>query len=412
MGNSLNKRKIINDPVYGFISIRDEIIFDLIEHPWFQRLRRIKQLGLTNLVYPGALHTRFHHAIGAMHLMSEAIEVLKYKGVKLTKQEEIGVIIAILLHDIGHGPFSHALEHSIVHKVTHEDISELFLDQLNIQFKGKLSTAIAIFRNTYEKPFLHQLVSSQLDVDRLDYLKRDSFYTGVSEGVVGSDRIIKMINVNNGQLVVDAKGIYSIEKFIVARRLMYWQVYLHKTVIGAESLLVNILKRAKFLALKNEFLFCTPAFSLFLYKKYSKLDFINNNDLLAHFAELDDNDVMTSIKVWVNHSDRILSQLCKKLINRDLFHVELQNEPFKEIEVKQVRERTAKVLRLRPNEIDYFVYGGIVENDAYRSDKIKISILFRDGCVKDIAKASDQIATYELLKTVRKYYLCYPKSIV
>ncbi len=288
MNSFPNKLKIFNDPIYGFVSIPYEIIYDLIDHPYFQRLRRIKQLGLTNLVYPGALHTRFHHAMGAMHLMTEAIEVLRAKGNEITDEEAKGVTIAILLHDIGHGPFSHALEHSIVNHITHEDISELFMNSLNEEFKGELSLAIRIFNNKYEKKFLHQLVSSQLDMDRLDYLKRDSFFTGVSEGVVSSDRIIKMLNVKNDELAVEAKGIYSIEKFIIARRLMYWQVYLHKTVISAESLLVNILKRAKELAEKQEELFCTPALKVFLYNKFSKNDFKTKPELLDSFAHLDD----------------------------------------------------------------------------------------------------------------------------
>ena len=344
MNTFSNKLKIFNDPIYGFVSLQYEIIFDLIDHPYFQRLRRIKQLGLTNLVYPGALHTRFHHAMGAMHLMGQAIDVIRSKGHAITEEEAKGVTIAILLHDIGHGPFSHALEHSIVSNVTHEDISELFMSRLNAEFNGQLSVAISIFQNKYKKKFLNQLVSSQLDMDRLDYLNRDSFFTGVSEGVVSSDRIIKMLNVVNDQLAIEAKGIYSIEKFIIARRLMYWQVYLHKTVLSAESLLVNILKRAKELAEKKVDLFCTPALHTFLYNKYSEKDFKTNPLLLDVFAKLDDNDIMTSIKVWTSHSDIVLSGLCKQLVDRKLFKVELQNQAFKEDKIKQHKERVNYII--------------------------------------------------------------------
>lgn len=404
-----NKLKIFNDPVYGFVSIPYEIIYDLIEHPYFQRLRRIKQLGLTNLVYPGALHTRFHHAMGAMHLMGQAIDVIRSKGHEITEEEAKGVTIAILLHDIGHGPFSHALEHSIVNNINHEDISELLMDRLNIEFKGELTLAIKIFQNKYKKKFLHQLVSSQLDMDRLDYLKRDSFFTGVAEGVISSDRIIKMLNVVNDQLAMEAKGIYSIEKFIIARRLMYWQVYLHKTVLSAENSLVNILKRAKDLAEKKVELFCTPALKTFLYNKYSKSDFIKKPELLNIFAQLDDNDIMTSVKVWASHKDKVLSMLCKQLVDRRLFKVELQNQAFKEEKIKIIKQEIKKRFNLSDSEANYFVLTGDVTNDAYRADKIRINILFKDGTVADIADASDQLSIDVLAKTVKKYYLCYPK---
>ncbi len=409
MNSFSNKLKIFNDPIYGFVSLQYEIIYDLIDHPYFQRLRRIKQLGLTNLVYPGALHTRFHHAMGAMHLMGQAIDVIRSKGHEITEEEAKGVTIAILLHDIGHGPFSHALEHSIVNNVTHEDISELFMSRLNQEFNGKLTLAINIFQNKYKKKFLHQLVSSQLDMDRLDYLNRDSFFTGVSEGVVSSDRIIKMLNVVNDQLAIEAKGIYSIEKFIIARRLMYWQVYLHKTVLSAESLLVNILKRAKDLAEKKVELFCTPALKIFLYNKYSENDFKKSPKLLDTFAQLDDYDIMTSIKVWVNHSDNVLSSLCKQLVDRKLFKVELQNQAFKDDKIKLIKQDIKKRFKLNDKEVNYFVLNGIVTNDAYRADKIRINILFKDGSVADIAEASDQLSIDVLSKTVKKHYLCYPK---
>lgn len=409
MNSFSNKRKIFNDPIYGFVSLPYEIIYDLIEHPYFQRLRRIKQLGLTNLVYPGALHTRFHHAMGAMHLMGEAIDVIRSKGTEITDEEAKAVTIAILLHDIGHGPFSHALEHSIVSNISHEAISELFMYRLNKEFKGELTLAIKIFQNKYHKKFLHQLVSSQLDMDRLDYLKRDSFFTGVSEGVVSSDRIIIMLNVVNDQLAVEAKGIYSIEKFIVARRLMYWQVYLHKTVLSAENLLVNILKRAKELAQKKEDLFCTPALKTFLYKQFTLQDFIKKPEILETFALLDDSDIMTSVKVWTTHKDAVLSKLCEQLVNRKLFKIELQNLPFKEEKIKEIKNKIKALYKLNDKQVNYFVFSGNVENDAYRADKISINILFKDGSVSDIANASDQLNIQVLAKTVKKYYLCYPK---
>ena len=404
------KLKIFNDPIYGFVSLRYEIIYDLIDHPYFQRLRRIKQLGSTNLVYPGALHTRFHHAMGAMHLMNQAIDVLRSKGNKITDAEAKGVTIAILLHDIGHGPFSHSLEHSIVNNISHEDISELFMTRLNKEFKGAWDLAIKIFQNTYHKIFLHQLVSSQLDMDRLDYLNRDSFFTGVSEGVVSSDRIIKMLNVANDQLVVEAKGIYSIEKFIIARRLMYWQVYLHKTVLSAESLLVMILKRAKELAEKKVELFCTPALKTFLYYKYSKKDFETKPDLLNQFALLDDYDIMASIKVWVSNEDSVLAMLSNQMVNRHLFKIELQNQPFTEEKINRKRKEIADRLNLTNEEAKYFVFTDNVTNNAYSADKIRINILFNDGKITDIIEASDQLSVDVMAKTVKKYYLCYPKE--
>lgn len=409
MNSFSNKLKIFNDPIYGFVSIPYEIIYDLIDHPWFQRLRRIKQLGLTNLVYPGALHTRFHHAMGAMHLMGQAIEVLRSKNHTITEEEAKGVTIAILLHDIGHGPYSHALEHSIVSNINHEDISELLMDRLNEEFKGELSLAIKIFQNKYKKKFLHQLVSSQLDMDRLDYLKRDSFFTGVSEGVISSDRIIKMLNVVNDELAIEAKGIYSIEKFIIARRLMYWQVYLHKTVLSAENLLVNILTRAKELAENKTELFCTPQLRTFLYNKYSKSDFISDRSLLETFARLDDYDIMASIKVWTDHPDKVLSMLCKQMVNRELFKVELQKNPFREDRIQPIRNEIKKRFKLSDKETEYFVLTGNVANDAYRADKIRINILSKDGNLSDITEASDQLNIDVLAKTVKKYYLCYPK---
>ena len=407
-----NKRKIINDPIYGFVTLPDDLVYDLINHPSFQRLRRIKQLGLTNLVYPGALHTRFHHAIGAMYLMTEALQVLKSKGIKITDEETRGAIIAILLHDIGHGPFSHALEHTIVKGIHHEDISLMLMDDLNKTFKGKLSLAIKIFKDQHPKKFLHQLVSSQLDMDRLDYLKRDSFFTGVSEGVVSSDRIIKMLNVAKGELVVEAKGIYSVEKFLIARRLMYWQVYLHKTVLSAEKLLVNILKRAKELSLSGIDLFATPALSLFLKNNFSKKDFISKPELLQQFTLLDDYDIMASVKVWANHSDTVLSLLCKNMLDRHLFKIELQNKKFSVDYKAQWQEKVMKKYKLNKKEADYFVFSESVNNSAYNSGvHHKINILFNNNVLMDVAKASDQLNIKMLSKKVTKYFICYPKGI-
>ncbi len=405
-----NKRKIINDPIYGFVTLPDELVHDLINHPIFQRLRRIKQLGLTNLVYPGALHTRFHHAIGAMYLMTEALQILKSKGVKINDEECKATVIAILLHDIGHGPFSHALEHSIVKGVHHEDISTMLMDELNKAFNGNLSLAIKIFEDKYPKKFLHQLVSSQLDMDRLDYLNRDSFFTGVSEGVVSSDRIIKMLNVKDGQLVVDAKGIYSVESFLIARRLMYWQVYLHKTVLSAEKLLVNILKRAKELSMNGEDLFATPALSLFLKNNFSKKDFSSNPDLLQQFVLLDDYDIMASVKAWMNHKDVVLSTLCKNLIDRNLYKIELQNKNFTAAYINQIHDKVMKKYKLSKKETDYFVFSESVNNSAYNSSHFKINILYRDGSLVDVAKASDQLNIKMLSKKVTKYFICYPKG--
>ncbi len=408
--NKYNKKKIFNDPIYGFISLPFNILFDIIEHPYFQRLRRIKQLGLTHLVYPGALHTRFHHALGAMHLTLKAIEVLKSKGHKISKKESKATLIAILLHDIGHGPFSHALEYSIVKNVTHEDISSFFMQQLNKEFDGKLSLAIEIFENRYSKPFLHQLVSSQLDMDRMDYLKRDSFFTGVSEGVINSDRIISMLAVKEGNLVVEAKGIYSIEKFIIARRLMYWQVYLHKTVISAENLVVNILKRAKELATKGEELFCTDSLHFFLYAELDKDSFENNEEVLNRFAELDDFDITASIKAWKNHKDAILATLCQALLNRNLYRIDLKKNPFSPKELEATKEKFKHIEGLSSSDLDYFIFNDSITNNAYSPFKDEINLQFKDGSIKDIAKASDQLNIRVLSEEVKKHFLCSPKQ--
>jgi uncharacterized protein len=401
-------KKIFNDPVYGFITTPYNILLQIIDHPYFQRLRRIKQLGLSHLVYPGALHTRFHHAMGCTHLMQQAIDTLRYNGHDITDDEAKGVLIAILLHDIGHGPFSHALEHSIVTGVHHEQISLLLMEALNEEFNGELSTAIAIFKNQYPKKFLHQLVSSQLDMDRLDYLKRDSFYTGVSEGVVSNQRIIKMLNVVNDELVIEEKGIYSIEKFIVARRLMYWQVYLHKTVISAEFILVRILERAKELAQSGIEIFCTPTFRLFLYQNIGLSEF-QDKKTLAAFAALDDFDIMTSVKVWCNHPDKVLSALSNMLVNRQLLKVKLQKEAFTQLEIETLQDQVAAKMSISRKEAGYFVFTNWIENNAYNPESDKINIRYKDGTIKDITEASDNLNIQALAQPVRKYYLCYPK---
>ncbi len=407
----MNKKKIINDPVYGFISIPSELIFDLIEHPYFQRLRYIKQLGMTHLVYPGALHTRFHHALGAMHLMDMAIETLCSKGHNITPDEQEAARIAILLHDIGHGPFSHALEQTIVEGISHEDLSALLMDKLNEEFNGQLATAIAIFNDTYPKKFLHQLVSSQLDMDRMDYLMRDSFFTGVSEGVISFDRIIKMLNVKDDYIVIEEKGIYSIEKFITARRLMYWQVYLHKTVIAAELLLAKILERARELSLSGEKLFATPALNHFLTNNISIKAFVNSNDHLDIFATLDDTDILSAIKVWTKHDDFILSALCQSLIRRNLYHVEITNTPPTAERVNELVDLAMEKYDINEDEASYFVFTDTITNKAYRVGDGSIRILMKDGSVQDITDASDNSNLESLAKTVKKYILCYIKGL-
>jgi len=402
-----NKKKIINDPIYGFISIPDEFIFDLIEHPFFQRLRRIAQLGTTSLVYPGALHTRFHHVIGAMHLMTLAISTIRKKGTEISADEEQGALIAILLHDIGHGPYSHALEYDIVNKVSHESISSFFIERLSEEFGGKLDLALEIFQNRYPKQFLHQLVSSQLDMDRLDYLNRDSFYTGVSEGVIGSNRIIEMLNVNKGHLVLEEKGIYSVEKFIVARRLMYWQVYLHKTVVAGEFMLIHILRRAKELKINGEDLFASPSLSFFLSNNINIEDFENNPEVLNNFSLLDDYDILGAIKVWQFSKDKVLALLSKKLVNRKLLKIEISKTPFSQERINQELNIIQKHLSLSREEAKYFVYAEKLTNNAYNEDKENINLLFKNGETIELSKASDNLNISALAKPVEKYCLCY-----
>jgi len=406
-----NKRKIINDPVFGFITIPNELIFDIIEHPYFQRLRRIKQLGLSYLVYPGALHTRFNHSIGTIHLMKQAVDSLRIKGHDISDDEENAVVMAILLHDIGHCPYSHTLENFFIKDMTHEDLTNIFIDKLNVHYNGALTLAGDIYKNVYNKKFLHKLVSGQLDLDRLDYLKRDSFYTGVAEGAINCDRIIKMLDVVDDNIVVEAKGIYSIENFIVARRLMYWQVYLHKTVLSAENMLINILKRAKYLAKNNFNLFATPALKLFLVNDITKSDFINNDKLIDNFALLDDYDIYTSIKVWCNSTDKVLSILSRNLVNRKLFRTEIRDFVFDSEYISNIKKKVKQEYKINDFDADFFVFTDEVKNSAYNPKTDKINILYKTGEVVDVSEASDQLNVSVLSKTVRKYFLCYPKLI-
>jgi hypothetical protein len=406
--NRNNKKKLFNDPVYGFITIPDEILFDVIEHPFMQRLRRIMQLGLSHLVYPGALHTRFHHVLGATHLMSMAISTIRRKGHEITPEEERAVLLAILLHDIGHGPFSHALEYDIVNNVSHEKISGYFIQELAKEFGSDLERALLIFKNTYSKPFLHQLVSSQLDMDRLDYLNRDSFYSGVSEGIIGSDRLIDMLTVNDGNLVMEEKGIYSIEKFIVSRRLMYWQVYLHKTVVAAEHMLIHALRRAKELTQQGETLFASPPLAYFLQNNVSETDFENNPTVLANFALLDDYDILGAMKIWQHSTDRVLSLLSSGLVNRNLFKIEISKEPYSEDRISLEKELIKSTYKLSDDELKYFVYTDILSNKAYNQNKQNINLLMKSGEIIDLSKASDNLNISALAQPVEKYFLCYP----
>lgn len=401
-----NKLKILNDPIYGFIQIPNSLVFDIIENPYFQRLRRIAQMGLSSLVYPGAIHTRFHHALGCVYLMQKAVRVLRFKQVEISEEEENALYIAILLHDIGHGPFSHALEHSIVNGVSHEEISLRFMNKLNDKFEGKLTLAIQIFEGKYPRKFLCQLISSQLDIDRLDYLKRDSFYTGVNEGNISSDRLIVMMDVANDELVIEQKGIYSVEKFLIARRLMYWQVYLHKTGLVAENVLVNVLKRAKELAEKGENLFASSALHYFLYNQVNKSNF--TDETLEMFSKLDDYDILSSIKEWVNHEDKILSMLSKMIVERKLLKVEIHSEQFSETKIEEKKKKFQEKLQLTKDEIDYFVFLQEIKNQAYTSEK-PILIVNKKGKLKDIARASDQLNLQALTKPVIKHIICYPK---
>ena len=407
--SQINKLKILNDPIYGFFFIFNTLIYDLIQHPYFQRLRRISQMGMSYLVYPGAHHTRFHHALGCMHIMQKAVQTLKFKGVDISDEEENALYVAILLHDIGHGPFSHALENSVVEEVHHEELSLLFMQQLNTEFDGKLSLAIQVFKGEYHRKFMLQLISSQLDMDRMDYLKRDSFYTGVNEGNVNSERLIQMLNVQDDVLVMEEKGIYSIEKFLMARRLMYWQAYLHKTSVVAELTLTKILKRAKELATKGEVLFGSPFLLFFLNNKIE----LNQIDkaTLDKFSNLDDYDVLGAIKQWQYHDDFVLSSLSKMIINRNLLKIELSEDKIDKTKWLDLKEKYAKQYNLSDKDVEYFVFKGKIKNEAYSKSSEPIRILKKDRTIETVVEASDQMHLKALSKTVTKYFICYPKVI-
>ncbi|MBF4505205.1 HD domain-containing protein [Flavobacterium sp. JLP] len=406
----INKLKIFNDPIYGFISIPNELIYDLIQHPYFQRLRRISQMGLSYLVYPGANHTRFHHALGCMHLMQKAIETLRFKGVAISNEEECALLIAILLHDIGHGPFSHAMEKSIVEDVNHEAISLLFMNQLNEEFDGRLSLAIQVFKGDYHRKFMLQLISSQLDMDRMDYLKRDSFYTGVAEGNVNSERLIQMMNVVDGVLVIEEKGIYSVEKFLLSRRLMYWQAYLHKTSLVAELILMKVLKRAKELTLKGVNLPCSEPLRFFMQNKVSLEDF--DAEKLDLFSQLDDFDIISALKAWQKQDDFILSTLSKMIINRDLLKIKLSADKIPMEESQSMKEEFASEHDISLLEAGYFIFRGKIKNQAYSKEAEPIRILKKDKTIEDVVEASDQLNLKSLSKLVTKYYICFPKQLI
>lgn len=402
-----NERKIINDPVFGFINIPKGLIFDLVKHPLLQRLTRIKQVGLSSVVYPGAQHTRFQHSLGAFYLMQEAIQQLAAKGNFIFDSEAEAVKAAILLHDIGHGPFSHVLEHSIVRGISHEEISLMLMERINKEMNGRLTLAIQIFKDEYPKRFLHQLVSGQLDMDRLDYLRRDSYYTGVIEGNIGSARIIKMLDVRDDHLVVEAKGIYSIENFLTSRRLMYWQVYLHKTSVAYEKMLVSALLRAKELALRGEKLFASPALHFFLYHDIDRQEFVSNPTCLEQFIQLDDNDIWTSLKVWCSHEDRVLRTLSRGMVDRLIFKVEVSNEPFDTERIESIKKDVSQRIGISLKEADYLVMTSRIERNMYNPADDSIDILYNDGAIRGVAEASDMLNISLLSKKVKKYYLCY-----
>ena len=405
----MNDSKIISDPVFGFIKVPRGLLLSIVRHPLFQRLTRIKQLGLTNVVYPGAQHTRFQHSLGAFYLTSEAILSLTLKGAFIFESEAEAVQAAILMHDIGHGPFSHVLENTLIHGISHEDISLMMMNQIDHDLGGQLALAISIFKDEYPKRFLHQLISSQLDMDRLDYLRRDSFFTGVTEGNIGSARIIKMLNVVDDNLVVDYKGIYSIENYLTSRRLMYWQVYLHKTTVACEKQLISLLSRAKYLARQGEQLFAPPSLRYFLYNEVDREHFMANGDALHYYELLDDNDIWSSMKVWMTHSDPILSLLARDLIERRIFKVEVRNEPVEEAEVSEIQHTIATRMGTTYEEAAYLVNVSTVQKDMYDIHDDHISILYKDGSIKDITEASEILNISLLSKKIRKYYLCYQR---
>jgi len=405
-----NKLKIFNDPIYGFITIPNSLIYDLIQHPYFQRLRRISQMGMSYLVYPGAHHTRFHHALGCMHIMQKAVQTLQFKGVSISEEEENALYIAILLHDIGHGPYSHAMEHSIVEEVHHEELSLLFMEQLNKEFDGKLSLAIQVFKGEYHRKFMLQLISSQLDMDRMDYLKRDSFYSGVAEGNINSERLIQMMNVQNDYLVIEEKGIYSVEKFLVARRLMYWQAYLHKTSVVAELILTKILKRAKELTQKGIVLPCSEPLQFFLQNKISLADF--DKSVLDKFSYLDDYDVLGAIKVWQFHDDFVLQSLCRMILNRDLLKIQMSDDKPNKENLLAFKDKYVSITGISDKEADYFVFKGKLKNQAYSKSSEPIRILKKDKTIEDVVEASDQLHLKALSKPVTKYFICFPKVLL
>ncbi len=407
----MKSQKIINDPVYGFITIPSELIFAIIDHPYFQRLRRIRQLGLTDFVYPGALHTRFHHALGAMHLMSITLDNLRIKGTDISESEYEAALIAILLHDIGHGPFSHALEYSLLRGIPHEELSLLTIELLNEEFGGQLTLALQIFKNQYPKKFFHQLVSSQLDIDRLDYLQRDCFFTGVSEGTIGADRIIKMMAVKDDQLVIEEKGIYSIENFLSARRLMYWQVYLHKTTVSAEKMLINLIQRAKKLAQDGRTFFVTEEMAYFMSQEVSLADFKADTSLLKKFLQLDDFDIWGAIKLWKNDPDYVLQNISQMFLTRKLFKINLVNEPFSSQEIEHLRTKARKKLQVPDEDLAYFFSTGTISNYGYL-EKDRISILTKKGEVVDVASAADLPNIKIMSKMVEKHYVCVAKSLI
>ena len=403
-----NKRKIINDPVFGFLSLPNELVYDVLQHPYVQRLNRIRQLGLSYLVYPGAMHSRFGHSLGAMHLMQEAISSLRSKGVEITEKEATSAMIAILLHDVGHGPFSHVLEHTLVDGVSHEEISLLMMERINMDLNGQLDTAISIFKNEYPKHFLHQLISSQLDVDRMDYLCRDSFFTGVQEGRVASERLLKMLDVRNDKLVVQIKGIYSVEKFLVARRLMYWQVYLHKTSVAAEQHLIKILSRAKELARSGKELFCSPALHYFLYQPVSFDMFSPTSEALEQYALLDDNDVLCAIKAWIAGDDKVLSILSKSFINRQLFRGELLDAALTAEQKQTLNKEYAKAFRITEQEAEFLWSEHVSTSNTYSEKADSIDILYSDGTIRDISDASEILDLEALTrKPIKRYVFKY-----
>jgi len=410
--HSKKRAKIINDPIYGFIEIDSGIINKLINHPYFQRLRRISQLGLSYLVYPGAQHTRFQHALGCLHLISKATQQLLKKGHEISQEEQEAIKIAILLHDIGHGPFSHALERTLVTNISHENLSLIYMHNLNEEFNGKLSLAIKIFKNEYKKKFLHQLVSSQLDMDRLDYLKRDSFFTGVTEGNVGVERIISMLDVKNDNLVIEEKGIYSIEKFIISRRFMYWQVYLHKTVISAENMLIQLLNRAKYLTRNSKEIYTSNNLKIFLSNDFKLKDFKRGRNLLNNFSQLDDYEIYSCLKYWSQNKDFVLSKLSTDILNRNILKIKVQKTKFDKNDVKLKLTKMMKDKNISKEEAEHFIFSYKVSNSLYSIGNSNINILFKNGEIKDLSKSSDQFNLEALSKTINKYFLCSPKEYI